>query len=119
MSWFSCDVWFGVDDFAATEVRGVSVTQLDSIDPTLVVYRAEATFVGIGIWDLYGAIVTPGARAQWDRQYDDALLLEDVNELSELWHFKQKPVWPAKYVLTISQVTRTQIASSVEGMQYC
>jgi hypothetical protein len=74
------------------------VTQLDSIDPTLVVYRAEATFVGIGIWDLYGAIVTPGARAYWDRQYDDAVLLEDIDELTELWHWKQKPIWPAKCV---------------------
>ncbi|KAI5123211.1 hypothetical protein M0805_003977 [Coniferiporia weirii] len=77
-----------------TEVRGVSVTQLDSIDPTLVVYKAEATFVGVGLWDLYSAVVTPGTRAHWDRQYDDATLLEDVNELSELWHFKTKPAWP-------------------------
>lgn len=77
-----------------TEVRGVSVTQLDSIDPTLVVYKAEATFVGVGLWDLYAAVVTPGARAHWDKQFDDAILLEDVNELSELWHFKTKPAWP-------------------------
>ena len=82
----------------ATEVRGVSVTQLDSIDPTLVVFRAEATFVGLGIWDLYSTIVTPGARTQWDRSFDDAVLLEDVNELSEVWHWKSKPIWPAKYV---------------------
>ncbi|KAH7890937.1 hypothetical protein F5I97DRAFT_1840039 [Phlebopus sp. FC_14] len=77
-----------------TEARGVSVTQLDSIDPTLVVYRAEATFVGLGLWDLYGALVSPGARVFWDRQHDDAILLEDVNELTELWHFKTKPAWP-------------------------
>ncbi|KAF8836940.1 hypothetical protein BDN67DRAFT_998273 [Paxillus ammoniavirescens] len=77
-----------------TEARGVSVTQLDSIDPTLVVYRAEATFVGLGLWDLYGALVSPGARVFWDKQHDDATLLEDVNELTELWHFKTKPAWP-------------------------
>ncbi|KAI9067930.1 hypothetical protein FKP32DRAFT_1588126 [Trametes sanguinea] len=76
------------------ESRGVSVSQLDSIDPTLVVYRAEATFVGIGLWDLYAAITTPGARAYWDKLFDDAVLLEDVNELTELWHFKTKPAWP-------------------------
>ncbi|KAI0364539.1 hypothetical protein BV20DRAFT_1005542 [Pilatotrama ljubarskyi] len=76
------------------ESRGVSVSQLDSIDPTLVVYRAEATFVGIGLWDLYAAITTPGARAYWDKLHDDAVLLEDVNELTELWHFKTKPAWP-------------------------
>ncbi|KAI6023778.1 hypothetical protein BKA83DRAFT_4263740 [Pisolithus microcarpus] len=77
-----------------TEARGVSVTQLDSIDPTLVVYRAEATFVGLGLWDLYSVLVSPGARVFWDRQHDDATLLEDVNELTELWHFKTKPAWP-------------------------
>ncbi|TDL26649.1 hypothetical protein BD410DRAFT_530254 [Rickenella mellea] len=77
-----------------TEARGVSVTQLDSIDPTLVVYRAEATFVGVGLWDLYSAVVTPGARVYWDKQFEDASLLEDVNELTELWHVKTKPAWP-------------------------
>ncbi|KDQ61841.1 hypothetical protein JAAARDRAFT_31325 [Jaapia argillacea MUCL 33604] len=77
-----------------TEARGVEITQLDSIDPTLVVYRAEATFVGVGLWDLYGAIVTPGARGYWDKLYEDSILLEDVNELSELWHIKTKPAWP-------------------------
>ena len=82
----------------ATEARGVSITQLDSIDPTLVVYRAEATFVGVGLWDLYGAVVSPGARVHWDRQHEDGVLLEDVNELTELWHFKTKPAWPVKYV---------------------
>ncbi|KAJ7156846.1 hypothetical protein C8R43DRAFT_997401 [Mycena crocata] len=77
-----------------TEARGVSVTQLDSIDPTLVVYRAEATFVGVGLWDLYGAVVSPGAKMYWDKQHEDAVLLEDVNDLTELWHFKTKPAWP-------------------------
>ena len=80
----------------AVEARGVSVSQLDSIDPTLVVYRAEATFVGISLWDLYAAITTPGARTYWDKQYEDAVLLEDVNELTELWHYKTKPAWPVK-----------------------
>jgi hypothetical protein len=78
-----------------TEARGVSVTQLDSIDPTLVVYKAEATFVGVGLWDLYAAIASPGARPYWDKQHEEAALLEDVNELTELWHFKSRPTWPA------------------------
>ncbi|TFK21777.1 hypothetical protein FA15DRAFT_597274 [Coprinopsis marcescibilis] len=77
-----------------TEGRGVSITQLDSIDPTLVVYRAEATFVGVGLWDLYGTVVSPGARVYWDKQHEDAVLLEDVNELSELWYYKSRPAWP-------------------------
>ncbi|KAH9971664.1 hypothetical protein BGW80DRAFT_1319083 [Lactifluus volemus] len=78
-----------------TEARGVSVTQLDSIDPTLVVYKAEATFVGVGLWDLYAAVASPGARPYWDKQHEEAILLEDVNELTELWHFKSRPTWPA------------------------
>jgi hypothetical protein len=24
------------------------------------------------------------------------VLLEDVNDLTELWHFKTKPAWPVK-----------------------
>ncbi|PFH50939.1 hypothetical protein AMATHDRAFT_60111 [Amanita thiersii Skay4041] len=76
------------------DARGVAITQLDSIDPTLVVYRAEATFVGVGLWDLYGAVVSAGARGYWDKSHDDAVLLEDLNGLTELWHFKTKPAWP-------------------------
>ncbi|KAG9019031.1 hypothetical protein FRB90_007203, partial [Tulasnella sp. 427] len=77
-----------------TESRGVTISQLDSIDPTLVVYRAEAVFVGVGIWDLLSIIKTPGTRVYWDRGFDDAVLLEDVNELTELWRHSTKAVWP-------------------------
>ncbi|KAL0581551.1 hypothetical protein V5O48_000480 [Marasmius crinis-equi] len=77
-----------------TESRGVTVTQLDSIDPTLVVYGAEATFVGVNIWDLYAAVVSHGAKEYWDKQHEDAILLDDVNELTELWHLKTKAAWP-------------------------
>ncbi|KAI0339693.1 hypothetical protein BDW22DRAFT_1380418 [Trametopsis cervina] len=77
-----------------TEARGVSIAQLDSIDPTLVVYRAEATFVGLSLWDLYAAIATPGSRLFWDKLYEDSVFLEDVNQLTELWHLKSKPAWP-------------------------
>ena len=58
----------------------------------------EATFVGLGLWDLYIALVSPGAWVFWDKLYDDATLLEDVSELTELWHFKTKPAWPVVYV---------------------
>lgn len=70
------------------------------------VYRAEATFVGVGLWDLYGALVSPGAKMYWDKQHEDAVLLEDVNELTELWHFKTKPAWPAKFVFLLSSLFR-------------
>lgn len=68
--------------------------QLNSIDKTLVVFRAEAVFVGVGIWDLFSTITAPGTRVVWDKTYEDAALLEDVNELTDLWHFKSKPSWP-------------------------
>jgi hypothetical protein len=80
---------------AISDSQGVTVTQLNSIDPTLTIYRAEATFVGVGVWDVFSTICSPGARAQWDRTMDDAVLLEDVNELSSLWHIKTKAAWPA------------------------
>ncbi|KAF8513435.1 hypothetical protein BU17DRAFT_95422 [Hysterangium stoloniferum] len=79
----------------SSEARGVTISQLDSIDPTLVVYRAEAVFVGVGLWDLYSAIASPGARVYWEKTHEDAVLLEDVNELTELWHWRTKANWPA------------------------
>lgn len=77
-----------------SDSRGVTVTQLQSIDPTLTVYRAEATFVGIGVWNVYSAINTIGARVTWDPSLSDAILLEDLNDLSSLWQIKQKGSWP-------------------------
>ncbi|KAK4055962.1 hypothetical protein OIO90_002955 [Microbotryomycetes sp. JL221] len=77
-----------------TDSRGVTVTQLDSIDPTLTIYRAEARFVGVGVWDVFSTICTPGARMHWDKSFDGAVLLEDINELSSLWQTKIKAAWP-------------------------
>ena len=57
---------------------------MDSINPTLIVDRAKATFVGVGLWDLYGAVITPGPKIYWDKQHEDAVLIEDVNELTKL-----------------------------------
>ena len=50
--------------------------------------------MGVGLWDLYSVVVSPGARVHWDKQHEDGVLVEDVNELTELWHFKTKPAWP-------------------------
>jgi hypothetical protein len=77
-----------------SDSHGVTVTQLNSIDPTLTIYRAEATFVGVGVWDVFSTVCTPGARMWWDKGLEDAILLQDVNELSSLWHIKTKPAWP-------------------------
>ncbi|KZP01647.1 hypothetical protein CALVIDRAFT_559449 [Calocera viscosa TUFC12733] len=96
-----------------TESRGVTVTQLDSIDPTLVVYRAAAVFVGVTLWDLFSMVDTPGTRVQWDRSFEDATLLEDVNELTDLWHWKTKGVWPVMPRDSILLKTAYKSSSSV------
>ncbi|WAQ81703.1 hypothetical protein PtA15_2A14 [Puccinia triticina] len=77
-----------------SDSRGVSVTQLQSIDPTLTVYRAEATFVGVGVWNVLSAITTAGARLYWDKSLTEVKLLEELNDLSSLWQIKQKGSWP-------------------------
>ena len=81
-----------------TEARGVTVTQLNSIDPTLVVYRAEAVFVGVGVWDLLSIVLTPGVGTYWNKGHDDAVYLEHVSELTDLWHLKYRATWPVKCV---------------------
>lgn len=74
--------------------RGVTITQLDSIDPTLVVYRAEATFVGVGVWDLFAAIANPGVKNAWDKGAEEARLIEDLGDTSKLWWTKMRGAWP-------------------------
>ena len=78
-----------------TDSRGVTVTQLNSIDPTLTIFKAEATFVGVGVWDVFSTVATPGARMIWDPQTESATLVDDLSELSSLWHIKTKAAWPA------------------------
>ncbi|KAH9823570.1 hypothetical protein DFH28DRAFT_1173297 [Melampsora americana] len=96
-----------------SDSRGVTVTQLQSIDPTLTVYRAEATFVGIGVWNVYSAINTIGARVNWDSSLSDAILLEDLNDLSSLWQIKQKGSWPVAPRDSILITTTYKSPSSV------
>ncbi|BEI82433.1 hypothetical protein CcaverHIS002_0303010 [Cutaneotrichosporon cavernicola] len=79
-----------IEQTASSPTRG----RLNSMDKTLVVYRAEAVFVGVGVWDLFATIITPGTQPVWDKTYEDATLLEDVSELTDVWHFKSKPSWP-------------------------
>lgn len=83
---------------ALSDSHGITVTQLNSIDPTLTIYRAEGTFVGVGIWDVYSTICTPGARMHWDKNLEEAILLDDV-DLLRLWHLKTKGAWPVACVL--------------------
>ena len=96
-----------------SESRGVTVTQLDSIDPTLVVYRAEATFVGVGVWDLFSTINTPGARQQWDKSAENSQLLADVNDLSSLWWNRTKAVWPVSARDSVTVQTSYKSTASV------
>ncbi|GEM07581.1 lipid-binding START domain protein [Rhodotorula toruloides] len=73
-----------------SDSQGVTVTQLLSPDPTLTIYRAEAVFVGVGVWDVFATVVTPGVRKTWDKGVEEAVLVADeengagVGELSEV-----------------------------------
>ncbi|OCF45073.1 hypothetical protein I317_01125 [Kwoniella heveanensis CBS 569] len=93
--------------------RGVAIHQLNSIDKTLVVYRAEAVFVGVGIWDLVAVIASPGAKMIWDKSHEEAILLEDVNELTDLWHIRSKAAWPVSARDSVMLRTTYKSPSSV------
>ncbi|KAN0063733.1 hypothetical protein ACQY0O_003783 [Thecaphora frezii] len=101
-----------------TDTRGVTVMQLDSIDPTLVVYRAEATFVGVGVWDLFSTISNPGAQAYWDKGLEDAVLLSDINDLSSLWQLKTKPNWPVSARDSVTVQTAYKSPSSIHVFSF-
>ena len=76
------------------DTRGVTVTQLDSIDPTLVVYRAEATFVGLSVWDLFSTLSSPSLAKLWCPSMQGADLLQDLGGQSSVWHTRYAPSWP-------------------------
>ncbi|WWD08843.1 hypothetical protein V865_006957 [Kwoniella europaea PYCC6329] len=77
------------------------------------VFRAEAVFVGVGIWDLFAVIASPGARLVWDKSHEDAALIEDVNELTDLWHIKSKAAWPVSARDSVMLRTTYKSPSSV------
>lgn len=77
-----------------SDTRGVTITQLDSIDPTLVVYRAEATFVGVGVWDLFAAVANAGVKNSWDKGAEESRLVEDLGDSSKVWWNKLRGTWP-------------------------
>ncbi|GAA6047003.1 hypothetical protein JCM3770_004146 [Rhodotorula araucariae] len=83
-----------------SDAAGVSVTQLLSPDPTLTIYRAEAVFVGVGVWDVFAAVVTPGVRRTWDKNVEACQLVPEgdggpgLGELSEVWWERRKGQWP-------------------------
>ncbi|GHJ89029.1 hypothetical protein NliqN6_5431 [Naganishia liquefaciens] len=74
-----------------SESKGVTVHQLNSIDPTLLVHRAEAVFVGVSLLDLWAILSNFGTRKAWSKTFENAELLEHVNEMSELWHIHHRP----------------------------
>ena len=41
-------------------------------------------------------IQSHGTRLIWDKGYEDANLLEDLNNSSNIWHFKSKSNWPTR-----------------------
>ncbi|GAA5849765.1 hypothetical protein JCM8547_000556 [Rhodosporidiobolus lusitaniae] len=98
-----------------SDSSGVTVTQLLSPDPTLTIYRAEAVFVGVGVWDVYATVVSWGVRRGWDKGVEGVELVPEpereggVGEeggegegegeeggmgLSEVWWERRKGQWP-------------------------
>ncbi|KAH8924848.1 hypothetical protein BT69DRAFT_1260950 [Atractiella rhizophila] len=77
-----------------SEGRGVTVSKLDSIDPTLTIFRAEAVFVGLNVWDVFSTVSSAGARVVWDKTVEDVKLLEEVTDLTSLWRIGMKASWP-------------------------
>ncbi|GAA5912386.1 START domain-containing protein [Sporobolomyces salmoneus] len=92
---------------------GVTITQLLSPDPTLTIYRAEAVFVGVGVWDVFASVLsswgTVGNKGlSWDKGIEESRLVKQENgrhagnggggngngELSEVWWEKRKGNWP-------------------------
>lgn len=73
-----------------SESRGVTVHQLNSIDPTLLVYRAEAVLVGVSLLDLWAILSNFGTPTAWSKTFEKAELMEHVNEMSELWHLHHR-----------------------------
>lgn len=72
------------------ESKGVTISQLDSMDRSLTIQRAEAVFVGVSLWDLFAILMVWGAKSAIERMSSDATLLEHVNEMSELWRIASK-----------------------------
>ena len=91
----------------------MAIHQLNSIDKTLVVFRAEAVFVGVGIWDLFATIGSAGSRLVWAKTHEEATLVDDVNELTDLWHFKSKAAWPVSARDSVMLRTTYKSPSSV------
>lgn len=96
-----------------SEARGVTITQLDSIDPTLVVYRAEATFVGVSVWDLFATIGNPGVKSSWDKGVEDSKLVEDLGDASKLWWTKVRGAWPVSARDSVMVETSYKSPSSI------
>lgn len=101
-----------------TDTRGVTVTQLDSIDPTLVVYRAEATFVGLTVWDLYSILHAPTLAPRWTSSVEKAHLLHDFGGQSTLWHVQYPSAWPVSARDAVLVQTSYQSPTSVHVFSF-
>ena len=101
-----------------SDSRGVTITQLDSIDPTLVVYRAEATFVGVGVWDIFATIGNAGVRSTWDKGAEETHLIEDLGDTSKLWWTKMRAAWPVSARDNVTVETSYKSPSSIHNFSF-
>ncbi|KAG1720107.1 hypothetical protein EDB19DRAFT_1966036 [Suillus lakei] len=74
---------------------------------------AEATFVGLALWDLYGALVSLVLGFFWDKQHEDATPLEDVNELTQLWHSRPNLRGPGRATVLLKIVYKSPTTTHV------
>jgi len=89
--------------------RGVTITQLVSPDPTLTIFKAEAVFVGVGVWDVFASVLSSWGTSNsnsWDKGIEESRLISsntgNVGEkLSEVWWEKRKGNWPIAYVILL------------------
>lgn len=101
-----------------SDSRGVTITQLDSIDPTLVVYRAEATFVGVSVWDIFSTIGNAGVKSVWDRGAEETRLIEDLGDASKLWWSKTRAAWPVSSRDSVTVETSYKSPSSIHVFSF-
>lgn len=97
--------------------RGVAMHRLDSIDPTVVVYRAESILVNVSIWDVFAIIKTLGDKA-WDPSLQQAVLLDHIGGQSDLWYERHSGSWPVSAHDRVALQTIYQSKDAIHLFQF-
>ncbi|KAG2751875.1 hypothetical protein P692DRAFT_20872107 [Suillus brevipes Sb2] len=86
------------EDSSGTTVTPHSITPISTPTPNLARLSVQTTSTTISDCRKVRLIsfILCAFPVFWDKQHEHATLLEDVNELTQLWHFKTKPAWPVQ-----------------------